>query len=156
MIKRGFVLCIAVLFFYCTNVSQHSGASFCDTPINRACANDTCCFVNIYDKDTVLIAEDEGHFTSGKMFFAWDGKDKNGNFAGCGSYIAKTTTIVNGKVKTICSNVGIKDSNSTFASGRAACDSLKRGCTGNFFEFPTSTFSDSGVLETDTGCICCK
>jgi hypothetical protein len=156
MIKRASVFCIAVLFFHCNNVSQHPGASFCDTPIDRACANDTCCFVNIYNIDTVLIAEDGARPAGGKFVFAWDGKDKNGNLVGCGSYIAKMTTIVNGKSTTRCMPVAVTDSNSTSAHGRSACDSLRGECTGNYFEFQADAFPDSGVSEIDTGCICCK
>jgi flagellar hook assembly protein FlgD len=152
------VLLAAVLFLQCNTAQPSKGqvTSFCETPIDRACTKDTCGFVNIYNKDTVLIAECEGTFASGKFMVSWDGKDNNGNEAGCGLYISKTTIIIHGVSKTLCNNVGVTGGNSVHASGRKACDSLKNGCSGNYFEMQEIAFSGSGAIVDDTGCICCK
>jgi hypothetical protein len=161
MTRYLLLLCFLAFLLKCNILSgkpKDHILSFCETPIDSVCMHDTCGFFNIFNKDTMLIAEGNARFVDTNFYAYWDGRDKNNNLAPCGVYIVKTTVTIKGQSKTTCGNMLLNNSNSgQNAFGRTSCDALKANCSGNYYEIPGAMRSTStGTWVKDTGCTCCN
>lgn len=149
-----FVILLIVSFACNDNPSSDDNRKgTCGSPKINSCSGDPCSYLQIYDTYGNLVNEGSGQGT-GNLY--WNGKDCNGDSVPCGNYTAKTTVRAYGQVTQFSSNIMIKGPDSIDKYGRAACDSLRRSCAGNYVEGTGTYINSSGSVESDIVCICCE
>lgn len=102
-----------------------------------ACNN---CF-KIYDSQGNYI--NGGNISENLSYVYWDGKDCNGDSVPCGKY--KVEYVINGRH--VENDLVVSKPGAIQKRSRSECDSLKKACTGFFYEEQTMT----GI-----SCICCE
>jgi hypothetical protein len=146
---------LAVFFLLtCNNPSSNDKGGCAASGFHGCDGGGICVYVHLSDANGTFIKEMTGAAENGMNVY-WDGTDCRGNRVGCGKYTIRETIEYNGQTTSQTSSVLIKDSASVAGTGRAACDSLRKNCTGTYAESPVSTLGDYGI-SGDVGCICCK
>lgn len=130
--KKLMALMVALLVLFCGEEDENGKC------VDRGACNN--CF-KIYDS--------QGNYINGIPFpedlspVYWDGKDCNGDSVPCGKYkVVYTINGINRENDLIVAGSGAIQKNS-----RSECDSLKKECTGLFYEEET-TFGYN--------CLCCE
>jgi hypothetical protein len=131
------VILTSALFNTCQNPASNNE---CKETIST-CSGDPCGFYKVYDEAGNFIAEG---YTS--TVVRWSGIDCTGKKVKCGLYTVTLTLWSAGSSRSFNTEVLVADSNSVSASGHAACDSLKKYCSGEYKE----------IYSDDYVCLCCK
>lgn len=144
-------LVISYLFLVTCNSPSSSTKSGCGRPTIHGCSGDPCVYAYIYDANGNFVNEISGSFGP----LPWNATDCHGNKVGCGKYTVNMHIIYNGQATSQTTFVLVIDSATVSKTGRSACDSLKKNCTGNYYENIADSISDN-LIGQDVGCICCQ